>query len=73
MPLHRASFATTPMGGMGPPKADISRPPDVVTIPLWSERPRRKLCLAGRREIPVKCLYMVGKGSSHLLVAIDLC
>ena len=54
MLVHRASFATTPMGGMGPPKADISRPLDVVTIHLWSTRPRRRSCLASRRETSVK-------------------
>ena len=42
------------MGGFGPPKAGFSHQPDVVMLPLWSTRPRRKACLAGRREKPVK-------------------
>ena len=52
--VYRASTATTPMGGFGPPKAGLSRPLDYVTTHLWSTRPRRRPCLASRRENPVK-------------------
>jgi len=43
MPSHRASFGTTPMGEMGPPKAGFSRSPDVVTIRLWSAKTKTRI------------------------------
>jgi len=52
--VHRASAATHQMDGFGPPKAGFSRPPDVVMLHLWSARPWREACLAGKREKPVK-------------------
>jgi hypothetical protein len=52
--VHRASAATHQMDGFGPPKAGFSRPPDVVMLHLWSARPRREACLAGKREKSVK-------------------
>ena len=52
--LYRASGATHQMGGFGPPKAGFSRLPDVVMLHLWSPRPRREACLAGKREKSVK-------------------
>ena len=53
-PAILASAATHQMDGFGPPKADFSRPPDVVMLHLWSARPRREACLAGKREKSVK-------------------
>ena len=54
MRVHRASAATHRMGGFGPPKAGFSRSPDVVMLHLWSARPWREACLAGKREKSVK-------------------
>ncbi|MEP4186017.1 MAG: hypothetical protein ABJL69_05600, partial [Anderseniella sp.] len=54
MRVHQASAATHQMDGFGPPEAGFSRPPDVVMLHLWSARPRREACLAGKREKSVK-------------------
>ena len=54
IPMYRASAATHQMDGFGPPKAGFSRPPDVVMLHLWSDRPPREACLASKREKSVK-------------------
>ena len=51
---HLASAATHQMDEFVPPKADFSRPLDVVMLHLWSTRPRREACLVSKREKTVK-------------------
>ena len=70
--VYRASAGTTPMGGFGPPKAGFSWPPDVVMLPLWSTRPRRKACLAGGRENPVKWVNRIEMCSGALLTGLAI-
>jgi hypothetical protein len=53
-PATLASAATHRVDGFGPLKADFSRPLDIVMLHLWSGRPKREVCLAGKREKSVK-------------------